>query len=104
MADKGNSLADAQGFVREAVRLTEEMYELERRQWLWEQDGVILRGMNVRAPALEGLEWLIVVRIEHDGRRQVGFCSGGSLGACLHLAIARLLNGTMNWKDDKYAD
>jgi hypothetical protein len=62
-----------------------------------------LGSLTIRPPKEEGGEFLVIIRASLEGRAFVGFTSGYDIGAALRLAIARVENGSMSWKEDQYA-
>ena len=67
------------------------------------QLAVLVEGLSVRAPAVDGGEFLITVRgTDHEGLPVVAFHSSVSLVDALTGVDARLSNGTFKWREDEY--
>lgn len=100
MGEKRGGRADDIEYVKDAVRLAEELRRFDHRatdEWTEE---FILRDMRVSSPTHDRPEWFCVVRAYVEGQPVVGFCSGASFEAVLHLVMARIMNGSMKWRDD----
>lgn len=60
-------------------------------------------GMSIRAPTVEKPEFFIVLRgIDEEGAPCVAFHSAFSLDEALVGLSARLMNGTLKWREDAF--
>lgn len=99
----GNAVASAQLVEQEMVKLAVSLYKVEAHIERLIKEEVYLKSIRLRAPQVRGGEWLAVVSIEVSGEGKVGFHSADGLTTVLRGTAARLLNGSMKWKDDEYA-
>jgi len=59
--------------------------------------------IRLRAPSVEGGEWLAVVKATTENGNIVGFHGGTGLGDLVSGLANRLNNGSIKWKEDEYA-
>jgi len=98
----GNARGSMLAYQRSMLRIAE---QLARAEYVWER---LAEGMtevvsfSVRLPQYAGGEYLVVVRAIQDGKPVVGFHSADTLSEVLRGVLARLTNGSIKWKADKY--
>lgn len=68
----------------------------------WDND-LYLRGMTVRFPDGVRGEYLVVMKADGAQGAQVAFVSSDTLLDAIRKAVASLENGSLKWKEDKYA-
>jgi hypothetical protein len=66
------------------------------------EDDIEILGLSVRVPSGEGEEYFIVVRARVGNDKRVGFNSATTFVEALRGTLARIENGSMIWKEDKY--
>lgn len=96
--------------LRGAVAFQEELAQealLIRRMERWfdgkDEDEFDLKAMRFKAPIEETGEYLLVVTAWVNGVSMVCFTNGDSVYGCLSAFAKRLLNGSIKWKEDEYA-
>lgn len=84
-------------------RLWADCLEVSGRLEHWWSEGFDLKGIRVRPPADAYSEWLVTITAVREGEPLVAFTTSDELGSALHLALARLMNGSLKWQEDQYA-
>jgi hypothetical protein len=104
MARSNGGLAEAHELQKEAIRVWEALIRLSYMSERLEKAGMKMGSITLRPPASEGSDWLGIVRMSMQDAPYVGFISGREIGAVLNSMVAKLENGSMAWKEDKYAN
>lgn len=79
--------------------------QLDRAMNGYRSLAVDITGFTVRGPAVSGGEFLCVIRgIDEEGKAVVAFHSAFALPALVRGVEGRLVNGTLKWRDDQYAN
>jgi len=99
----GNTIAEGQEYVRHAVRQWERLLLWERLIRSSNPDDFVLKDVRLKAPLHEGDDWLAIVRAFVDGVAVVGFVSGDTVIGCLMSTAEKIMNNSVKWKDDEYA-
>lgn len=86
-----------------AERVYWDMFELDRRLETWLDQGWTLRYIRVKAPDEVKPNWLVVVAITTPEGAFVSFTDGTDLPGTMHVAVAKCLNGSAKWVEDRYA-
>jgi hypothetical protein len=80
------------------------VFRWERLMGLGALEGTTIESVRIRTPRTEGGEFLIVVKASVEGKRAVGFHSSTSLPEALSGAANRVLNRTLRWREDRWAE
>lgn len=104
MAGKGNSVGEAQEYVRDCVAAIEAMRTFSRRWEDMAERGCWVKSFTVRPPKEDDGDWMVVVRADVDNTPSVGFVSARDLSEVVALTTRKLLNGSVKWMEDQYAN
>ena len=99
----GNSMQDELDFQRSMAQVGLTLARFARIDEALADRGLVLTGIRIRLPNEGSGEFLGVVSANAEGRRVVGFVSGGTLPDVLLNLVRRLEHGDLQWRDDKYA-
>lgn len=75
-------------------------FTLER--W-WEVDTRV-KAIRFKNKGEPGVGWLVVITIDTREGPKVAFHEGDTFQSALEGMCKRILNGSLKWKDDQYAD
>ncbi len=98
----GNALASQAAYVRQLVNWAETVLTAERVFDKLFDEGVYVRGMSIRLPNDESPEYLMVVRLDGEGGKRVGFHSADTLLSLVVGTLRRLRSGSIKFKEDEY--
>lgn len=103
MAKSHGGLDEARDIVKEAVRVWEALVRLTYMQERLDKQEIVLGSLTLRPPSVDGGDWLLVLRAQLEGGPAVGFVSGHDVAGCLLSTVSMLENGSMKWREDRYA-
>lgn len=72
--------------------------------WGWAAMGLLVRAVKLYPPKVEGGDWTGIVSAEVEGVRSVAFVSSPRVEDVIRLVAAGLLNGSLKWRVDRYAE
>ncbi len=98
----GDARASALAVQRVLLRLAEQLVRAEDIFERLDEGDLSIDSMGVRLPQYEGGDYMVTVRAVKEGVAVVGFHGADSLAESLRGVLARLSNGSMRWRDDKY--
>jgi len=102
--EHGNTIAAQAAFERELMRFAQIFYRsdtiLDR---LFEND-VIVRRVSVTMPTETKPGYTAVVTAQVNGKAAVAFHGGETLGDAMKGLLERMENGSLTWKEDRYAN
>jgi len=98
----GNAIESARRYQLQMAQLGEMCWRVERSLERLDNDDCWVRDIRFRAPAGDGGAWQVVVRATKDAQKVVAFGDGATFAEALRGVIARLENGSIQWKEDKY--
>lgn len=100
----GNSLASQAQYQRDMLRLGETISRMERILDRMFEEEWIPKRVSIKVPVNQGDEYLVIITAESPGGPVVAFTSGQSFAEAIRVAIARIENGSVKWKEDAYAN
>lgn len=102
MSNKGDSVGEAQAWVRQQVKQLEAVARLDGLLDTSDERGVSIEGISVRCPNYEREGWLLVIRARTDEGAVVAFHDAPTfLEACVGLSN-RIRNNSLKWREDEY--
>lgn len=101
--EHGSALKGAVAFQEELAQEALVLRRVDRWLGLQEEDNFRLVALKLRAPMEDSAEYLVVVSAYVDGRAMVGFSAGSTIMEALLICSRRILNGSIKWKEDQYA-
>lgn len=100
---KGNTMQEQAAFDRmlwsDGMKLNEWDRQIER----YVENDQFIRNMTVKAPDMLKSEWMIIIRMENHEGHFVAFQGGATFREAFIGIYNRLANGSIVWKEDKYA-
>jgi len=64
-------------------------------------EGMDIKELRIKPPAVEGGDYLVIVKAVVEGRAIVGFHGAGDFGDALRGCYERINNNAMRWREDK---
>lgn len=86
--------------AREAIQ--QGLWALDMWADKWRESGLEVTGLAMRAPKSEGDDWLCTIRAFTEEGKVVAFEAAETAEECLRRSLAKLLNGDLKWRVDKY--
>lgn len=103
MARSHGGLDESRQITKEALRVWEALFRLTHMEERLARQDIVLGSITLRPPSVDGGDWMSVCRVSLDGVAHVGFVSGSDVAAVFQSLINMLENGSMKWREDKYA-
>lgn len=86
---------------RQAIQ--EGLWALDSFAERWAELGFELLGISIRPPRSAGDDWLVTVKAVVMGERKVAFESGNTAEEVFRRSLAKVMNGSLQWREDKWA-
>lgn len=99
----GDARASAIAIQRALLKISEQLARAEDIYERLDENDLSIDSMSLRLPQYVSGDYLVTVRARKEGVAVVGFHGADSMAEVLRGVMARLENGSMQWKDDKYA-
>lgn len=80
------------------------LWALDTRRDEWAEAGFELVGLSIRPPRSAGDDWLVSVKAVVMGERKVAFEADRLAEDVLRRTLAKMENGTLQWREDKWAN
>lgn len=99
----GNTIAAQVAFDKQMAMMGQKIARFEEMCERYDDNDVFLRNMTVRFPDMMNSEYMIVIRCETPAGKMVAFQGGATLTEALTGLLNRMGNGSLEFKEDKYA-